>query len=230
MACASAAVVAAASSGLQLCDASSRTSTSSVSLKAQALGHVRCSPCALSLNDSVKKAQAFGGRQNAYDVVRRIQPIRAQAVDNELASKESSSSVTSQKTTYYYLIANAKFLLDDEEHFQEQMKEKLRMYGERNKEQDFWMVLEPEFLDKHPEVAKRVGRPAAALVSTDKIWITFMKLRLDRVLKGELTVDSPEEALAGKLTTVKFERPEKWIAPYPKYEGDWWTPFLYKKD
>jgi hypothetical protein len=32
------------------------------------------------------QAQAFGGRQNAYDVVRRIQPIRAQAVDNELAS------------------------------------------------------------------------------------------------------------------------------------------------
>jgi len=58
----------------------------------------------------------------------------------------------------------------------------------------------------------------------------FMKLRLDRVLKGELTVDSPEEVLAGKLTTVEFERPAKWIAPYPKYEGDWWTPFLYKKN
>lgn len=76
-----------------------------------------------------------------------------------------------QKTTYYYLIANAKFMLDDEEHFQEQMQEKLRMYGERNKEQDFWMVIEPEFLDKHPEVAQKVGRPAAALVSTDKVWI-----------------------------------------------------------
>jgi hypothetical protein len=164
-----AAVVVAASSGLQLYDASSRTSTSSVSLKAQALGHVRCSPRALSLNDPVKKAQAFGERQNAYDMVRRIQPIRAQAVDSELASKESSSSVTSQKTTYYYLIANGKFLLDDEEHFQEQMKEKLCMYGEHNKEQDYWMVLELEFLDKHPEVAKCVGRPTAALVSTDKI-------------------------------------------------------------
>jgi hypothetical protein len=139
---------------------------------------VRCSLRALSLNDSVKKAQAFGGRQNAYDVVKRIQLIRAQAVHNELASKESSSSVTSQKTTYYYLIANAKFLLDDEEHFQEQMKGKLRMFGERNKEQDFWMVLESEFLDKHPEVVKRMGRPAAALVSTDKIWITFMKLKV----------------------------------------------------
>lgn len=77
-----------------------------------------------------------------------------------------------QKTTFFYLVANAKFMLDDEEHFQEQMQEKLRMYGERNKEQDFWIVLEPEFLDKQPEVAKRVGRPAVALVSTDKVWIT----------------------------------------------------------
>lgn len=61
-------------------------------------------------------------------------------------------------------------------------------------------------------------------------FIRFMKLRLDRVLKGEITVDSPKEALLGNLTTVKFERPEKWIAPYPKYEGDWWTPFLYKEE
>jgi hypothetical protein len=191
---------------------------------------VRCSSRSLVLRDSVKKVQVFGARQGVNDVVGRMQPIRAQAVDNEVASKESSSSATSQKTTYYYLIANAKFMLDDEEHFQEQMQEKLRMYGERNKEQDFWMVIEPEFLDKHPEVATKVGRPSAALVSTDKVWITFMKLRLDRVLKGEITVDSPEEVLTGKLTTVNFERPAKWIAPYPKYEGDWWTPFLYKKN
>jgi len=224
-----AAAVATASSA---CDASARASTSTLSLHlkgAPSVGHVRCSSRSFVLRDSVKKVQVFGARQGVTDVVGRMQPIRAQAVDNEVASKESSSSATSQKTTYYYLIANAKFMLDDEEHFQEQMQEKLRMYGERNKEQDFWMVIEPEFLDKHPEVAAKVGRPSAALVSTDKVWITFMKLRLDRVLKGEMTVDSPEEVLAGKLTTVKFERPAKWIAPYPKYEGDWWTPFLYKK-
>ncbi|XP_024393120.1 protein YCF54, chloroplastic [Physcomitrium patens] len=229
MACASAAAVAAASSALQVCEAGSRSSPSNASLKAS-VGRVRCPPRALSLDESLKKVQLFGEKQRGFEAVRRIQPIRAQAVENELASKDTSDSVTSQKTTYYYLIANAKFMLDDEEHFQEQMSEKLRMYGERNKEQDFWMVIEPEFLDKHPEVAKRVGRPAAALVSTDRVWITFMKLRLDRVLKGEITTDSPEEALAGKLTTVEFERPAKWIAPYPKYEGDWWTPFLYKKD
>ena len=61
-------------------------------------------------------------------------------------------------------------------------------------------------------------------------WYRFMKLRLDRVLKGEITVDSPKEALTGKLGTVEFERPEKWIAPYPSYESDWWTPFLYKEN
>lgn len=163
--------------------------------------------------------------------MRTSQQVAVQAAEKELAtSDESSSTATAQKTTYYYIIANAKFMLDDEEHFQEQMQEKLRMYGERNKEQDFWMVIEPQFLDKHPEVASRLNRPAVALVSTDKVWITFMKLRLDRVLKGEITVDSPKEALLGNLTTVKFERPEKWIAPYPKYEGDWWTPFLYKEE
>ena len=57
-----------------------------------------------------------------------------------------------------------------------------------------------------------------------------MKLRLDRVLKGEVTVDSAKEVLTGKLTTVKFERPEKWIASYTKYAGDWWTPFLYEEN
>ncbi|KAG0583797.1 hypothetical protein KC19_3G163900 [Ceratodon purpureus] len=227
MASAGVAAAAAVSSGVHICESGSRVSTSSVSLKALSLGRVRCSPRVLAVN----QVQVFGSRQGVSDIVRKSQPIRAQAVANDLATgKEPSSPATSQKTTYYYLIANAKFMLDDEEHFQEQMQEKLRMYGERKKEQDFWIVIEPEFLDKHPEVAKRVSRPAVALVSTDKVWITFMKLRLDRVLKGEISVDSPKEALTGKLTAVKFEKPEKWIAVYPKYEGDWWTPFLYKEN
>lgn len=70
------------------------------------------------------------------------------------------------------MVANAKFMLDEEEHFQEQMYEKLRMYGERNKEVDFWLVIEPKFLDKFPNVTKRLKRPAVALVSTDANWIT----------------------------------------------------------
>lgn len=73
---------------------------------------------------------------------------------------------------YYFVVANAKFMLDEEEHFKELLYEKLRLYGERNKEQDFWLVVEPKFLDKFPDITKRLKRPAAALVSTDRPWIT----------------------------------------------------------
>ena len=74
--------------------------------------------------------------------------------------------------TYYFLVANAKFMLDEEEHFQEQLAEKLRNYAERDKERDFWLVIEPKFLDRFPNITKRLKRPAAALVSTDGNWIT----------------------------------------------------------
>jgi hypothetical protein len=76
--------------------------------------------------------------------------------------------------TYYFLVANAKFMLDDEEHFQEQLQEKLRLYEERSMEQDFWLVIEPKFLDKFPNVTKRLKRPAVALVSTDRNWIRYV--------------------------------------------------------
>ena len=75
-------------------------------------------------------------------------------------------------TKYYFLVANAKFMLDEEEHFQEQLFERLRYYGERDKEQDFWLVIEPKFLDKFPKLTQRLRRPAVALVSTNGPWIT----------------------------------------------------------
>lgn len=53
-----------------------------------------------------------------------------------------------------------------------------------------------------------------------------MKLRLDRVLSDSYEADSLEEALASNPTTLEFEKPENWVAPYPKYEFGWWEPFL----
>lgn len=76
-----------------------------------------------------------------------------------------------KKKTYHFLVANAKFMLDEEEHFKELLAERLRLYGERDKEQDFWLVTEPKFLDKFPNITKRLKRPAVALVSTNGTWI-----------------------------------------------------------
>ncbi|TQE04622.1 hypothetical protein C1H46_009815 [Malus baccata] len=147
------------------------------------------------------------------------------AVESDQIS--SSASADKEKPSrYYFVVANAKFMLDDEEHFQEQLCERLRYYGEKSKEQDFWLVIEPKFLDKFPNITKRLGRPAVALVSTNGPWITFMKLRLDRVLAESFEAESLKEALASNPTTIEFEKPQKWVAPYSKYESGWWGPFL----
>ncbi|KAE9596101.1 hypothetical protein Lal_00030902 [Lupinus albus] len=140
----------------------------------------------------------------------------------------TSSDTTNKNETkkYYFLVANAKFMLDEEEHFQEQLFERRRYFGEHNKEHDFWLVIEPKFLDKFPNITKRLKRPAVALVSTNGPWITFMKLRLDRVLTESFEAEGLEEALASNPTNLEFEKPDKWVAPYPKYEYGWWEPFL----
>ncbi|CAH9074137.1 unnamed protein product [Cuscuta epithymum] len=151
-------------------------------------------------------------------------------VKTAVAAVESSFDTAVKKETerkkYYFVVANAKFMLDEEEHFQEQLFERLRYYGECGKEQDFWLVIEPKFLDQFPVITKRLKRPAVALVSTNGPWIKFMKLRLDRVLQDCFEADSVEEALASSPVKLEFEKPENWTAPYPKYKSGWWDPFL----
>ncbi|KAI3829910.1 hypothetical protein L1987_04041 [Smallanthus sonchifolius] len=151
------------------------------------------------------------------------------SVRTAVAAVNSSDAVeqeTEGNKKYHFVVANAKFMLDEEEHFQEQLFERARLFKERNMEQDFWLVIEPKFLDKFPNVTKRLKRPAVALVSTNGTWIKFMKLRLDRVLLESFEGASVEEALASNPVDLKFEKPDKWVAPYPKYEYGWWESFL----
>lgn len=119
------------------------------------------------------------------------------------------------------------------EAFPEQLRERRRLFSDKGKPLDFFLVCEPEWLDaKFPAEAKKVQRPSVALISTDATWITFMKLRLDRVLRvdpGELT---PEEALRCGAAVPEFppldRSPDagKWTAPYSPYKPGWWTVFF----
>ncbi|KAL2652303.1 hypothetical protein R1flu_020431 [Riccia fluitans] len=91
-------------------------------------------------------------------------------------------------------------------------------------------VVKHPWLSNFPDIEKRVKRPAVALISTDATWITFMKLRLDHVLKGAFEANSVKDALSGNPDAeLNFKKPEKWVAPYSKYEGPWWSPFLPPK-
>ncbi|KIZ00618.1 hypothetical protein MNEG_7344 [Monoraphidium neglectum] len=126
------------------------------------------------------------------------------------------------------LVANAEFFCNDvqNESLAEQLREKARYFREQGKEQDFFLVPNPKWLDaKYPAQGKQVRRPCLALVSTDTTWITFMKLRLDRVLKIELVGLTTEEVLEAGEALPEFKRPEIKTSPYPWYSAGWWEKF-----
>ncbi|KAL6762336.1 hypothetical protein V8C86DRAFT_1784739, partial [Haematococcus lacustris] len=130
---------------------------------------------------------------------------------------------------WYALVASAEFFFNDaqNESLAEQLRERVRFFKEQGKERDFHFVPEPKWLDaKYPEQAKKVKRPCVALVSTDKNWIVFMKLRLDRVVRIDLGSAEQAEVLAVGGTVPEMKGPEKWTAPYPRYAPGWWNVFV----
>jgi hypothetical protein len=95
--------------------------------------------------------------------------------------------------TYYYVLASQRFLTE-EEPLEEVLKERTRNYHEQEKEIDFWLVKQPAFLEA-PQMAKvkqECPQPAAAVVSTNPQFITWLKLRLEFVKTGEFQAPSAE--------------------------------------
>ena len=89
-------------------------------------------------------------------------------------------------TTYFFIAASEKFLTI-EEPIEEILKERIRNYKENNKEIDFWLLKNPSFLQttQFVDLKSKIPTPPAAILSTDKKFITFLKLRLEFVAVGE---------------------------------------------
>ena len=105
--------------------------------------------------------------------------------------------------TYYYVLASQHFLLE-EEPLEEVLRERTRNYQEQEKEIDFWLVKQPAFLEapSMSEIKTKSPQPAAAIISTNPQFITWLKLRLEYVLTGEFqapTEDIPD-AIASLAT------------------------------
>ena len=93
--------------------------------------------------------------------------------------------------TYYYLVASHKFLREEED-LNEVFAERARNYQEQGKEIDFWLIDRPAFLDA-PELTSikaRIPQPATGVISTNKQFITWLKLRLEFVATGEFQAPS----------------------------------------
>ena len=96
-------------------------------------------------------------------------------------------------TTYFFVAASEKFLTV-EEPLEEILKERERNYKENNKEIDFWLLKNPSFLQARQFVnlKAKIPFPPAAVLSTDKKFITFLKLRLEFGAVGEFESPNAE--------------------------------------
>tara|TARA_B100000925_G_scaffold231621_1_gene180158 strand:+ start:93 stop:410 length:318 start_codon:yes stop_codon:yes gene_type:complete len=96
-------------------------------------------------------------------------------------------------TTYFFVAASEKFLTV-EEPLEEILRERERNYKENNKEIDFWLLKNPSFLKTSQffDLTAKIPSPPAAVLSSDKKFITFLKLRLEFVAVGEFECPSAE--------------------------------------
>ena len=96
-------------------------------------------------------------------------------------------------TKYYFVAASEKFLTV-EEPIDEILKERMRNYKENDKEIDFWLLKNPSFLQttQFIDLKGKIPSPPAAILSTDKKFITFLKLRLEYVAVGEFEFPNAE--------------------------------------
>ena len=96
-------------------------------------------------------------------------------------------------TKYFFVAASEKFLTL-EEPIEEILKERIRNYKENNKEIDFWLLKNPSFLQtsQFVDLNAKIPSPPAAVLSTDKKFITFLKLRLEFVAVGEFECPNAE--------------------------------------
>ena len=96
-------------------------------------------------------------------------------------------------TTYFFVAASKKFLTV-EEPLEEILKERERNYKENNKEIDFWLLKNPSCLQatQFSDLRSKIPTPTAAVLSTDKKFITFLKLRLEFVAVGEFEFPNAE--------------------------------------
>ena len=96
--------------------------------------------------------------------------------------------------TKYFFVAASEQFLTVEEPLEEILRERVRNYTENKKEIDFWLLKNPSFLKTNQFVDLRanIPNPPAAVLSTDKKFITFLKLRLEFVAVGEFECPNAE--------------------------------------
>ena len=109
--------------------------------------------------------------------------------------------MTDSVTTYYYVLASQHFLFE-EEPFEEVLRERERNYQERGIEIDFWLVKDPAFVStpEFADIKTQVPHPCVAIISTNSSFVTWLKLRLEYVYRGEF--EAPSASIPDPLASA----------------------------
>ena len=101
-------------------------------------------------------------------------------------------------TKYYFVLASKQFLVT-EEPLEEVLRERIQYYSRTNKQIDFWLLPTPKFLEAEnfKNIKNKFPKDCLAIVSTNKIFIAWLKLRLNNVFMGEF--QGPSEQIQNPL-------------------------------
>nr|YP_011007475.1 hypothetical protein V2496_pgp044 [Sporochnus bolleanus]WAM64904.1 hypothetical protein [Sporochnus bolleanus] len=124
------------------------------------------------------------------EVKNRDEVEEAVDVDMKISRKEVFSTIL---TEYYFIIASNKFLLIDEP-IEEILRERTQHYRRLTKITDFWFLKSPKFIDsvEFTNLKATLPEKCSAIVSTDKIFITWLKLRLNNVAMGSFVAPTKD--------------------------------------
>lgn len=101
---------------------------------------------------------------------------------------------------YYFVLGSQNFLYK-EEPIEEILRERVRNFNTSKKPLNFWLVPNPSFLNSKEflSIKAKVPKNSVAIVSTDKTFITWLKLRLNNVIVGKF-----EMILGKNISPLKF--------------------------
>lgn len=93
-----------------------------------------------------------------------------------------------ETTKYYFVLASQEFLISKEP-LEEVLRERIQYYCKTKKRIDFWLLPSPEFLEAESfkGLKNKFPQECLAIVSTNKLFITWLKLRLNNVFVGEFS-------------------------------------------
>lgn len=99
---------------------------------------------------------------------------------------------------YYFIVASKQFLIT-EEPLEEVLRERIQFFRRKGKRIDFWLLPNPKFLEaeRFNQIKSKLPKESLAIVSTNRIFICWLKLRLHNVIIG--TFSGPTEEIKNPL-------------------------------